>query len=348
MSAGTLIKKAGPLLLKDGSLEQVGWSSQPKLDCNLEFARPTPFNLFQSFRLKRWDYYALFTPEYFFSFTLADLGYAGSVFAYAIHWQTGECVEATLTLPLGKGVILPRNSTEGDAHFKNKQLEMDFLTRAGERQVKMIWKEFGGVGKPDFMTNVSFASPAEHESLNLAFPIGGKKFYFNRKINCMPANGIVHYGGKEYIVTPDSCLGSLDWGRGVWAYASHWVWASSSGFLPNGRTIGLNLGYGFSLPGSITEHAIILDGKIYKFDQVDFQFDSQHYTAPWRMTSPDGCLALTFTPSMERVARTDLKLVYTEVHQMFGIYSGNFTTPQGEVIHIEGLKGFAEEHYARW
>ena len=45
---------------------------------------------------------------------------------------------------------------------------------------------------------------------------------------------------------------------------------------------------------------------------------------------------------------TDLKLIFSEVHQMFGRYSGTAVTDEGEELQIEDLIGFAEEHQARW
>ena len=45
---------------------------------------------------------------------------------------------------------------------------------------------------------------------------------------------------------------------------------------------------------------------------------------------------------------TDLKVIYSEVHQMFGYYSGRIITDDGETIELEKLIGFAEEHHARW
>jgi hypothetical protein len=34
-------------------------------------------------------------------------------------------------------------------------------------------------------------------------------------------------------------------GTRVWEYRSFWNWASASGYLPDGSTLGLNLGKGF-------------------------------------------------------------------------------------------------------
>ena len=77
------LTRPGALLTPDGRLEQVGWSRQSILDCNLEAARFLFVRPLQRFRIKRWDYYAVFTPRSFFSATIADLGYAGNLFVYS-------------------------------------------------------------------------------------------------------------------------------------------------------------------------------------------------------------------------------------------------------------------------
>ena len=78
--------------------------------------------------------------------------------------------------------------------------------------------------------------------MTIVIPIEQKRFYYNRKINCLPAEGYIQYGDEHEELHPHESLGSLDWGRGVWAYRSFWNWASASGFLPDGRRVGLNLG----------------------------------------------------------------------------------------------------------
>ena len=147
---------------------------------------------------------------------------------------------------------------------------------------------------------------------------------------------------------PTESLGNLDWGRGVWEYRSFWVWASASGFLGDGRRVGLNLGFGFGDTSAATENALILDGRIHKLGQVDFTYDSGDFMRPWRMISPDQRLDLEFVPFLERVAATNLAIITSEVHQMFGRYHGTAQTDGGEVLHLDGVVGFAEEHQARW
>ena len=134
----------------------------------------------------------------------------------------------------------------------------------------------------------------------------------------------------------------------MWAYQSFWNWASASGFLPDGRTVGLNLGCGFGDTSAATEDCLVLDGRIHKLDRVGFDYDASDYMKPWKFRDDQGRLSLDFTPFTERVAQTDLKVIFSEVHQMFGRYNGQVVTDDGEEIQIDNLIGFAEEHHARW
>jgi len=181
-----------------------------------------------------------------------------------------------------------------------------------------------------------------------ASPIPGKRFYYNRKINCLPAEGWLEERGSRVELKPAECLGNLDWGRGVWPYRSFWVWTTASGFLPDGRRIGLNLGYGFGDTSAATENAILLEGRVHKLGQVEYIYDSKHLSAPWSMRAPDGRLTLHFDPFYDRVAKTDFKLLGSEVHQLFGHFHGTVQTDEGETIEIHDLVGTSEEHHAKW
>jgi hypothetical protein len=330
----------GPLLDSNGALAQVGWSRKPLLDCNLENAR------FHRFRVKRWDYYAIFTSDSFFSATIADLGYAGNIFVYTLDFKTGELHEEGLVIPFGKGIRLERNPETGEASFKNDKASLHFQADGGQRRVKVDWDGFNnGRG---IHADITLRELPNHESMNIIIPIGAKRFYDNTKINCMPASGYIEYGGTRHVLNPKNCIGSLDWGRGVWEYQSFWNWASASGFLPDGRTIGLNLGQGFGDLSKATENAVIMDGRVHKLGKVPFEYKSGDYIQPWRFCDDAGRLDLTFTPFKDRTARTNLGIIFSEVHQMFGRYNGRVILDDGSPLEIHDLIGFAEEHHARW
>jgi hypothetical protein len=270
--------QAGTSLDAEGRLAQVGWSRRPLLDCNLENARFYGMRALQRFRVKRWDYYAIFTPRRFFSATIADLGYAGNIFVYTLDFATGELHEEGLVIPLGQGIQLERNPEAGEASFANEKASLRFEAGPGGRQVKVSWPGFAhGRG---IKAEVKLAYAPEYESMNIIIPIGEKRFYDNTKINCMPAEGFIQYGQEREELHPDSSLGSLDWGRGVWEYRSYWNWASASGFLPDGKTVGLNFGQGFGDLSKATENCVIVNGCIHKLGVVRFDYRSGEYMSP--------------------------------------------------------------------
>ena len=342
----TELTNSGPLLAADGRLAQVGWSRRPLLDANLENARFYALRPLQRFRVKRWDYYAIFTPRRFFSATIADLGYAANVFVYSLDFEGGGLHEEGLVIPLARGVRLPRGSQAGETGFANDKVSLRFTAMPDARQISVEWPSFhDGRG---ISADIRLAVPPGHESMNIVIPIGARRFYYNTKINCLPAEGRVQYGDWVEELRPDTCLGALDWGRGVWEYSSFWNWASASGFLPDGRTIGLNFGRGFGDLSRATENAVILDGRVHKLGDVGFDYTSGEIMRPWCFRDDAGRLDLTFTPFHDRVARTNLAVIRSEVHQIFGRYNGTAVLDDGATLAIRDLVGFAEEHRARW
>lgn len=345
MTEQKLLKGPGKLLDKDGNLTQAGWSTRQELDCNLEDCHFYNLKFMQGLRIKVWDYYAITTPTHFFSFTVSDVGYIGSIFAYVIEFATGKYEEQTLTVPLASGVSIPRNSDTGESVYEGGGRTLRFNVQGTKRTLSVRWPRFGA---DELNAEVEFVVPEDHESMVISIPIRGKRFYYNRKINCMPASGWVDYQGKRFEIEPQTCLGNLDWGRGVWEYESFWVWASASGFLKDKRRIGLNLGFGFGDTSAATENCFILEGRVHKLGTVNFTYDNHNFKAPWTMKDPEGRLDLVFTPFFERVAKTDLKVLRSEVHQMFGKYNGTVVTDDGKKIEIKDLIGWAEEHNAKW
>ena len=342
----TELSQKGKLLDLQGHLTLAGWSRQPLLDCNLENARFYPLKVFQRLRIKCWDYYAVFTPNRFFSATIADLGYAGNIFVYVLDFSTNELHEEGLVIPLSKGITLARNSEQGESKFEDKRAQLLFKAVPQGRHIRVEWPAFhDGRG---ISADILFHQKPEHESMTIVIPIHGNRFYYNRKINCLPAEGSLIYGGQQEPLLPNTCLGSLDWGRGIWEYKSYWNWASASGYQPDGTAIGLNLGCGFGDLTAATENCLVLDGKVHKLDQVKFAYETGAYMHPWHFSDSEGRLQLEFVPFKERIATTNLRIIFSEVHQMFGKYSGSLLTDQGSTVQVKDLVGFAEEHRARW
>ncbi len=338
------ITSTGSLLSKEGKLLEVGYATSPVRTYNPDNVSIYNFKLLNKFRIKEWDYYGITTDEYFVSATVSNLGYAGLIFVYYIDFTTKEYIEDTLITPFGKGFTLSKTSDE-NSFFMKGDISFKFIKHETEREIFVNWPQFG---KGRGFRAHWIIKQTPRDSIVMMTPIGEKRFYYNQKINCMPAEGAFILGNKEYGFTEKKALATLDWGRGVWEYRSFWNWASASYFLPNGSTFGLNLGKGFGDLSKATENCFFIDGVIHKLDYVEFLYDSSNFMKPWNFESVDGRLNLEFKPFFERVAKSNLIIVASEVHQLFGRYSGHVITDSGKKLNIENIIGWAEEHHARW
>lgn len=176
-------------------------------------------------------------------------------------------------------------------------------------------------------------------------------FYFNQKINCMRARGQVRLGEKTYVFDPADSFGVLDWGRGVWTYHNTWYWGSASGQV-EGVPFGWNIGYGFGDTSAASENMLFYGGKAHKLSQVCFHIPQRDgrddFLSPWRFTSDDGRFEMKFDPILDRAACTDVKLIKSDQHQVFGRFTGTATLDDGTVIRVRDMIGFAEKVENKW
>ncbi|MEW6106135.1 MAG: DUF2804 domain-containing protein [Bacillota bacterium] len=330
----------GPTLLCDsrGRLrrESVGWSRHPLHTCNIKGRWP---------RRKRWNYWCVADDERLFSVTLSNVDYVGLAFAYLLEFETRRFIEHTVMVPFGRGFVLPE-TVNGDARLKHRSMNVSFDQQHGGTHIRVDSPNFGGVRlSADFLVE----RPEGHETLNVVIPWSDSRFQFTSKQNCLPTAGTVTLGDATFAFERGRAFACLDYGRGVWPYASAWNWASCSG-AQDGRTIGFNLGGGWTNGTGMTENAVLVDGRISKIhEDVSFTFDRADFMRPWTIrTEVSGRVNLTFRPFFERVARTNLVVVGSEMHQLIGRFSGTVITDDGEVVSVKDLVGWAEEHVARW
>ena len=176
-------------------------------------------------------------------------------------------------------------------------------------------------------------------------------FYYNQKIIGMRAEGYVEYRGRTYSFDKTGSFGLLDWGRGVWTYSNTWYWGAAQG-EQNGHRVGFNIGYGFGDTSKASENMFFYDGIAHKLEGVDFGIPQingrDNLMSEWHMTSTDGRFNMTFTPIIDRCSNTDVLLICSKQHQVFGRYTGAVILDDGTEVKISDLLGFAEKVKNRW
>ncbi|MBU0969459.1 MAG: DUF2804 domain-containing protein [Proteobacteria bacterium] len=304
-------------------------------------------------RVKEWDYYSVIAPEkgYGITFTIADLGYIGMA---AICWldfrEKTSCQIDTLSfLPMGR-IGLPATSDEGCSKFKNSKLNLRFDVSKGVRLLSFETDKFvNDKGDKGLKGKLLLSQYPNMDSMAIAtsWEENRNAFYYNRKINCMPAKGCVTIGNTKYEFTPGTSFGGLDWGRGNWTYKNRWYWGSASGLL-EGDSFGWNIGYGFSDRSVASENMVFFKNKAHKLDKVIFHMNTDDYMQPWKITSNDNRFEMDFIPLLDRQSSLDVKLIKSVQHQVFGHFTGTIILDDGTVLKVKDFFGFAEDVLNWW
>ena len=171
----------------------------------------------------------------------------------------------------------------------------------------------------------------------------------------MRAEGTVTYGyhNRTYTFDPADSFAVLDWGRGVWTYKNTWYWGSASG-LVNGEPFGFNIGYGFGNTSAASENMLFYKGRAHKLSQVTFHIPGDggratpDYMRPWTFTSDDGRFEMDYTPVLDRASCSDVGLIKSDQHQVFGVFNGRAVLDDGTVLNVKDLPGFAEKVINKW
>ena len=385
------IKTAHPLLDKKGHLIEAGFTKGLLMDYDRKAIKAS------GHRIKEWDYYLIANNDFAVALTIADNSYMGldsisllDLRPDAVRPRSKAGLKAGGSQAPGAGIGpwehtnspmsvfpfgktgFPAKSSIGDVKHSGKHHSISFEKVGPARILKFQMDNFLD-GKP-ISGEITLIEPPEIESMVICTPFAEdpKAFYYNQKINCMPAHGLVEFDGVKYEFE-DGSFGVLDWGRGVWTYKNTWYWGSASGAV-SGVPFGFNIGYGFGDTSAASENMLFYNHKAHKLSQVTFNIPMkpkhyitrgsccggqsgqcyetsdmvEDYMKPWTFTSDDGRFEMDFVPILDRASCTDVKLICSDQHQVFGRYSGTAILDDGTKIEIKDFLGFAEKVYNKW
>lgn len=341
------------LLNEKGNVANPGWAKQSLYSYNRKKIKAS------ALRIKEWDYYCVLASDYGVAITAADNGYMG--FFAATVFDFKECTQISDTimtiLPLGK-YKLPTSSGSGCLSVKEKGISLNFSIIENKRVLKVDYPLFNNSQglKIDITLTPATYKDDIYDRMVIATPFNkSRHFYFNEKHNCLFASGTVEFNKKVLTFgknKDDFAMGVLDWGRGVWTYKNTWFWSSLSTIV-DGIPFGFNLGYGFGNTQTATENMLFFNGKAHKLDRVVFEIPKNDkgeelFTKPWQFESSDDRLSLRFEPILDRFDDTNVLIIRSNQHQVFGYFTGTAVLDDGKQIKIQKALGFAEKVYNRW
>lgn len=326
----------GGVLLNRGAR---GWSRRPLHRANLQGRWG---------RNKRWDYWAVLTDRWVASLVYADVDYLGLVEVAWIDLATGRRGGRQAAVPLARGVDLPDVPGSTPLRYHGRHLAVDVVDEPDGTRLRSTWTEPDHrIGRLD----VRVAAPPGHESLNVLIPWSARLFQFTSKHQARPAVGTLEADGQVVVLGGDAgeAWGVLDVGRGRWPYRTRWNWGGGAGRAGGGEVVGLQLGGRWTVGTGFTENGVIVDGELVKIgDELTWDYDWARPMEPWRVRGERVGLDVTLDPVYDRHVRTRALVLSTEVHQVFGRWTGTVPSPGGGELAVDGLLGFAEESRSRW
>lgn len=333
----------GQLLDSHGNLKECGFSYSLIRDYNRKDIRGLKT------RIKEWDYYAFLGPDFGIALTIDDNSYMSLVSVSFLDFKYNKYITQSKIQFFSFGKVgFPSTSDQGDIKFSGKGFDFKFLNDGVERRLICSFDNF--TKHSNFKCDLK-VTRTNNKSMVIATPFKkDRHFYYNQKINNLLCNGTFSIGERKYILT--DALGVLDWGRGVWTYNNTWYWSSCSYKDKEGNYKGFNLGYGFGDTSAASENMVFVNKEAYKLNDVQFliprdEKGNYKYLEPWKIVSEKKDIDLTFTPLLDRVDNTNLLVLCSLQHQVFGKFNGEIKYKKKSIKFVDAL-GFAERVINKW
>ena len=289
--------------------------------------------LFKKMMFKQFSFAGLDGPEVMAGVAVVDLKYAANAFFYVFDKAGRSFVETKKTTLPFTAAITP-DPDSGRACFKTKNLAIT-ISADGVNAV-------GRGIELDVALNRKAVDP-----LRICTRTGYNGWTYTQKTAPIPVSGRLSMNGRDYSLSPDSCMAITDWTAGYFRRQTFWNWAAAATVLPDGREFGMNFSCGVN-ETEATENVFWVGGKKVKVDNVKFRRPADNKENQWRITSADGRVDLSFLPVSARREHLNALVVASRFTQFLGFFSGRLEdVATGEVL-LENCSGWAEDHFAKW
>jgi hypothetical protein len=312
-----------------------GWSRQPLHRANLDGCFGEN---------KRWDYWAVLAGDLVVSAVYSDIDHLGLADVWWVDLPSGETGGKAIVTPADGTIVLPEHPGTAPLRVDRDGLDLQIVDDAAGTRLVASWTEPDGrAGTLDVLVE----QPAGHESLNVVIPWSETVFNFTSKHQARPATGSLAVGDRRWSIGPDA-WGVLDVGRGRWPHEIQWNWGGGAGRRGE-HVVGLQIGAKWTEGTGFTENGLIVDGRLSKLgSELRWDYDWDAPMQPWRVSDPGGQLDVVLTPRFDKVTDVGAGEFGSQVHQVFGTWSGRLRTDDGLELELDGLQGFAEEARQRW
>lgn len=294
-------------------------------------------------RLKEWLGFTLIHRDWFSSLIMQDANYLASSEIYAYDPLKGVLYQHAASVR-GGSLRLPEELPGSKPLFvKNGYLLAYKFSPDGNRHVLRF--DIAATAKaPAFNGELTLHGDRASAPLSVSARIPGGKLYTHKAI--YPAEGQFRVGDLAFTFDPARDMAILDEHKSFLPYRTTWLWGTFATQL-NGRPVGANFARRPSLPGEEDESCVWTPTACEPLSGVEFAPARGGPLASWRVTSADGRLDVTFTPTGRKDVKHQLGLFAIDYFQLFGSYHGTLRGADGTAYPVEAAHGVCENFRAR-
>ncbi|MDR2782621.1 MAG: DUF2804 domain-containing protein [Treponema sp.] len=298
-------------------------------------------------RISEADRYVISSPTHLVVFEIMDNGFLGysNICLVSLRDKKHFMFTSKRAFPLGN-IEMPHSIKTGSIRLHKKKLLLDFIAmKSGARIIKVDIPQF------DHYRNMRgefvLIPPHPAESLATVMPWRGDQSAFRYALYSpwFSTEGTLQLGTTGITFTKGNAWGIFDWTRGVRPKTDTRYWAAACG-LVDGRQISMSIGYDSADSEHGTGNAFFVGGKLHKLNHVTFHISPSSWLAPWRFTSNDNRMEMTFTPEIDWEDSNRMFFYTIKRRQFYGSFCGKVILDDKSVVNFK-LTGFAERRKMR-
>ncbi len=290
------------------------------------------------FAYNQFEYVGGVSDKIIFGVAIADLKFLTNAFFYIYLPETGKFFHKSFKAPFSIGSKFSNFPETGVVSFSQGKNKIEMAPLNGRRKLTLELAS-GETVEAEFLEEGI-------EPLRICTQAGVNGWVYVRKTAGSPVIGKIDCDLGKFDLEKLGVYGHNDYSVGFMRRETFWNWASFTGKIEKG-VIGINLSCGVN-ETSFSENSLWLNGERFQMPLVSFQYDKRDLKKDWKIVSSDGVIDLVFKPEGNYRENINAFIVASNFNQLYGKYFGKIQISPTKSIKINGMYGYAEDHYAKW
>jgi len=298
-------------------------------------------------RLKRWQHFGLVLPDVFVGVAVVDAGFLRTSWCHVVDRIAPEQFEHRRMSPV-LDVRIAEALWDDHTYVHSGGYRIDIHNHLSAKEHRLALRVDPVKGRPAVQAALRCLHDLEKiRPLVVVLPVGPNQGMYSHKV-ALPLSGTLRIGDRIHRAEPETCFAILDIHKAHYPRHTWWKWATFAGRDDAGRAVAMNLTQNVNADDSrYNENGLWVDGHLEHLGPARFDFDPRDVLAPWRLTTVDGAVDVTFHPDGERSENIRAGIIRSVFHQPYGTFSG-VVRHGGQPLNVEGMVGVCEDHDALW